>query len=140
MWVISTSITTKYFTNTISNLQKQVAAYLENGIEVDWSRRHKDLFQLLIGGSQTRLCEHCSQADHQSPFCRTQINVPISNRLETNPGQSLLRGRLRDTLGRSTLTYKGKEIRNNFNEEKGYLWPACPFQHACKKVQRCRTR
>ena len=27
---------------------KQAAAYLEKGIKVDWSRRHKDLFQLLI--------------------------------------------------------------------------------------------
>ena len=114
---------------------KQAAAYLEKGIKVDWSRRHKDLFQLLIGGSQTRLCEHCSQADHQSPFCPTQINVPISNRLETNPGQSLMRGPLRDTLGRSRLTYKGKEICNNFNGEKGCLRPACPFQHACKKCK-----
>ena len=105
------------------------------GIKVNWSRRHKDLFQLLIGGSQTRLWEHCSQADHQSHFYPTQINVPISNRLETNPGQSPLRGPLRDTLSRSRMTYMGKEICNNFNGEKGFLRPAFPFEHACKKCK-----
>ena len=29
---------------------KRAAAYMEKGIKVDWSKRHKDLFQLLIGG------------------------------------------------------------------------------------------
>ena len=29
---------------------RQAAAYMMKGIKVDWSKRHKDLFQLLIGG------------------------------------------------------------------------------------------
>ena len=37
---------------------KKAAAYMEKGIKVGWSKRHIDLFQLLIGGSKTRLCEH----------------------------------------------------------------------------------
>ena len=37
---------------------KTAAAYMEIGINVDWSKRHKDLFQLLVGSSKTRLCDH----------------------------------------------------------------------------------
>ena len=50
MWVISMSITGKSFTKYHIQFTKQAAAYLEKGIKVDWSRRHKYLFQLLIGG------------------------------------------------------------------------------------------
>ena len=37
---------------------KTAAAYMVTGIKVDWSKRHKDLFQLLVGSSKTRLCDH----------------------------------------------------------------------------------
>ena len=57
---------------------RQAAAYMEKGIKVDWSKRHRDLFQLLIGGCKTKVCDHCFQADHQSPFCPTQINAAQS--------------------------------------------------------------
>ena len=53
---------------------KQAAAYLEKGIKVDWSKRHKDLFQLIVGGVKTKSCDHCGQADHQSPFCPSKID------------------------------------------------------------------
>ena len=53
---------------------KQAAAYMEKGIKVDLSKRHKDLFQLLVGGVKTKSCDHCGQADHQSPFCPNQID------------------------------------------------------------------
>ena len=62
---------------------KRASAYLEKGIKIDWSKRHKDLFQLLIGGAKTKLCEHCGQTDHQSPFCPTQISV-LSNGKKSN--------------------------------------------------------
>lgn len=34
---------------------------MEMGVKIDWSKRHKDLFQLLIGGAKTKLCVHCSK-------------------------------------------------------------------------------
>ena len=67
---------------------KKAAAYMEKGIKVDWSKRHKDLFQLLVGGSKTKLCEHCFQADHQSPFCPTQINIVHSPKQRPVTGQN----------------------------------------------------
>ena len=39
---------------------RQATAYMEKGIKIDWSKRHKDLFQLLVGGAKTKLCDHCS--------------------------------------------------------------------------------
>ena len=58
---------------------KRAAAYMEKGIKVDWSKRHKDLFQLLVGGTRTKLCEHCLQADHQSAFCPSQKREICNN-------------------------------------------------------------
>ena len=50
-------------------------------------KMHKGLFQLLIGGSKTKLCDHFSQVDHQSPFCPTQINVVQGSRQRPSFGQ-----------------------------------------------------
>ena len=111
---------------------KKAAAYMEKGIKVDWSKRHKDLFQLLIGGSKTRLCEHCSQADHQSPFCPTQINVVPSSKQRPNSGLNVTK----DKNGRPRITFKGKEICNNFNGQKGCTRIVCPFEHICLKCKR----
>ena len=60
----STSIMVTYSTNTM-----QETAFMEKGIKVDWSCQHKDVFQLLICGTRTKICYHCNQADHQFPFC-----------------------------------------------------------------------
>ena len=114
---------------------RQAAAYMMKGIKVDWSKRHKDLFQLLIGGTKTKLCEHCSQADHQSPFCPTQISVPRPSRQRPTSGLESSKDGSRDSYGRLRVIFKGKEICNNFNGEKGCTRSACSFEHVCKKCK-----
>ncbi|MEW8548788.1 MAG: hypothetical protein AB2693_35255 [Candidatus Thiodiazotropha sp.] len=114
---------------------RQAAAYMMKGIKVDWSKRHKDLFQLLIGGTKTKLCEYCFQADHQSPFCPTQINVSRPLKQRPNLGLDSTKEGNRDSYGRSRVTFKGKEICNNFNGEKGCTRSACAFEHICKKCK-----
>ena len=52
---------------------KQAAAYLGKGIKVEWAKRDNGLFQLLICGAETKICEHWLQVDHESPFCPSQI-------------------------------------------------------------------
>ena len=47
---------------------RKAAAYLEKGIKIDWSKRNKDLFQLVVGGVNTKVCDYPNQSDHQSPF------------------------------------------------------------------------
>ena len=85
---------------------KKAAAYMEKGIKVDWSKRHKDLFQLLIGGSKTRLCDHSSQVDHQSPFCPTQINVVQGSRQRP----SFCQDQSNDRYGRQRILFKGRDL------------------------------
>lgn len=114
---------------------RQAAAFMVKGIKVDWSKRHKDLFQLLIGGTKTKLCEHCSQTDHQSPFCPTQINVQRPSRQRPNSGLDSTKDGYRDSYGRLRVMFKGREICNNFNGEKGCTRSACSFEHVCKKCK-----
>ena len=37
---------------------RKAAAYLENGIKVDWSKRDTKMFQLIICGAKSKLCDH----------------------------------------------------------------------------------
>ena len=114
---------------------KQAAAYLEKGIKVDWSKHHKDLFQLLVGGGKTKLCDHCGQADHQSPFCPTQIDQFFPSGIK-NFSDGAKRQPSHDKRGRLLVMHKGKEICNNFNSIKGCLSAACSFLHICKKCKK----
>ena len=114
---------------------KQAAAYLEKGIKVDWSKCHKDLFQLLVGGVKTKSCDHCGQADHQSPFCPTQINQSFPSGIK-NFSDGVKREPSQDRHGRLRVMHKGKEICNNFNSVKGCLSAACSFLHICKKCKK----
>lgn len=118
---------------------KKAAAYLERGVKVDWSKRNKDLFQLLVGGAKIKLCEHCSQSDHQSPFCPSQINVPgLLGGCKPERNFKLIKADPNfDKHGRPKLAYQGKEICNNYNhKENGCNYNRCPFLHVCKK---CRS-
>ena len=117
---------------------RKAAAYLEKGIKIDWSKRNKDLFQLVVGGVKTRVCDYCNQSDHQSPFCPTQYNVqcPIFNQKR----QQELRERYPDSKfdkrGRIRLDHQGKEICNNFNSSICRTPPGiCKFAHVCKKCK-----
>lgn len=118
---------------------KQAAAYMEKGIKLDWSKRNKDLFQLLIGGVRTKLCEHCSQTDHQSAFCPSQINVQVAanaKRGSENNRGTFKQDSSQDRFGRSRVTFKGKEICNNFNGPTGCRREGtCSFAHVCKKCK-----
>ena len=117
---------------------KKAAAYLEKGIKIDWSKRDKDLFQLIVGGTKTNLCEHCLQSDHQSPFCPSQYNMQSTVLFPKKqidqigkPFDSKL-----DRKGRNRVTFQGKEICNNFNNYTCKYPPGkCPFAHVCKRCK-----
>ena len=114
---------------------KQAAAYLEKGIKVDWSKRDKDLFQLLVSGVKTNSCDHCGQADHQNPFCSIQIDQSFPSGIE-NFSDGAKREPSHDRRGRPRVMHKGKEICNNFNSVKGCLIAACSFLHIWKKCKK----
>ena len=129
---------------------KQAAAYLEKGVKVDWSKRHKDLFQLIVGGVKTKTCDHCGQADHQSPFCPTQIDQPIPSGVKKPFDSARVNSKkdqTHDIYGRLKVMHNGKEICNNFNSVRGCINASCSFLHICKKCKKtghgensCETR
>ena len=61
---------------------KQAAAYLEKGIKVDWSKRHKDLFQLLVGGVKT---------SHVTTVVKLTTRVPSAPPKLVSPSHPVLR-------------------------------------------------
>ena len=114
---------------------RKAAAYLEKGIKIDWSKRNTELFQLIVGGAKAKLCDHCSQSDHQSQFCPSQINVPgMSDKRSEQIKGSGKYDATADKHGRPKVTYQGKEICNNFNT-KFCNFKGCPFLHVCKKCK-----
>ena len=114
---------------------RKAAAYLEKGIKVDWSKRDTNMFQLIVGGAKSKLCDHCSQTDHQSAFCPSQINVPgVSNkRSELLKGSSKTDSSV-DRHGRPKVMFQGREICNNFNS-RACSNKACSLLHVCKKCK-----
>ena len=115
---------------------KKAAAYLEKGIKVDWSKRNKDLFQFLVGGVKTKTCDHCSQSDHESPFCPSQINVSgvkVAKKSDSLKGSTKYHPNF-DKHGRTKMTHQSKEICNNFNAKVCAFKP-CHFLHVCKKCK-----
>ena len=118
---------------------KQAAAYLEKGIKVDWSKRHKDLFQLIVGGAKTKVCDHCGQADHQSPFCPSQIEISLPSGVRRpNEGarSNVKRDPTHDKQGRLRIVHQGREICNNFNSVRGCTKSVCNFLHICTKCRK----
>ena len=114
---------------------KKAAAYLEKGVKVDWSKRDTNLFQLIVGGAKSKLCDHCSQADHQSAFRPSQINVQgLSNRCSEQHEGSGRADSSVDRYGRTKMMYQGREICNNFNT-RTFTNKACTYLHVCKKCK-----
>ena len=114
---------------------KKAAAYLEKGIKVDWSKRAKNMFQLIVVGAKAKLGDHYSQTDHQSAFCPSQINVPglSDKRSEVHKGSCKTDASI-DKHGRPKVMYQGKNICNNFNGKTCYN-KQCSFLHVCKKCK-----
>ena len=104
----------KFFYQYHCQFTRKAAAYLEKGIKIDWSKRNKDLFQLVVGGVKTKVCDYCNQSDHQSPFCPSQYNV--QNAIFNGKRQNeILRGGNPDSKfdkrGRIRLEHQGKELQ-----------------------------
>ena len=124
-----------YSTNIICNFQGKLQLILKRVLKVDWSIWDKDMFQLIVGGAKAKLCDHCSQSDHQSAFCPSQINVPglSDKRYEVHKGSGKTDASV-DKHGRPKIMYQGKEICNNFNGKACYN-KQCSFLHVCKKCK-----
>ena len=94
--------------------------------------------QLLVWGGggggrvKAKICDHCSQGDHESSFCPAQIDIHGVSAYK----KSEFRGSLKidpklDRLGCSKAIHEGAKICNNFNS-KGCTFKHCNFLHVCQ--------
>ena len=118
-------------------------------IPIDWSKRDTEQFQLILGGTRARQCQHCSSTLHESEFCpnynvesekmtrnrftfvgnqqRTLNTVnAYQQRLPTNRQEAQA-----DLHGRKIYFHQGQEICNNFNSTQGCSRRTCSRSHIC---------
>ncbi|KAH3769530.1 hypothetical protein DPMN_170801 [Dreissena polymorpha] len=104
----------------------KAAKAVRNGIPVNWAMRDTENFQLILGGTRARQCQHCHSVLHESEFCANASTQAVrSNQYAKTSGDSS------DKFGRKIIMHKGTEICNNFNNEKGCSRRGCPRLHIC---------
>ena len=119
---------------------KRAAAYMEKGIKVDWSKRHKDLFQLLIGGGGGGARLSYVNTVHRLIIRVLFVPLRLMSKflqMQRNhlPRSFQSRSLVVIYMGGPRLFYKGREICNNFNSARNCNSPICPHRHICKKCK-----
>ncbi|CAC5410415.1 unnamed protein product [Mytilus coruscus] len=51
----------------------------EHHVNVDWSKRDRDLFTLVVAGIQINVCKLCHMCDHTTEFCSLQLRNKINH-------------------------------------------------------------
>ena len=118
---------------------------------MDWSKRDRDILNLVTAGASINICKICNMADHTTAFCSMQSSNKFQSQSEKNQGQyetsisSSPYTDKTDKFGRTRVFLNGDEICNNFNDPKGCARIRCPFKHICSKckstehaLHRCR--
>lgn len=113
----------------------KAAAYLQQfNIKVDWGIKDRDLVLNVAAGSKTLVCDLCKQMGHTSKFCSLSSEKSFgtfgTNTFGSKPGFKA-NSPLTDARGRQRITYNGKELCNNFNEQSGCTRPTCKMSHSC---------
>jgi hypothetical protein len=111
----------------------RAAEALRRRIKIDWSYMDQDIYSLVTAGRVGRSCKGCGSMTHATIDCTT---IPSYKGPSDSPlGRSSTRADSSvDMRGRPRNFAAGKEICNNFNEERGCSRkPSCPFMHACAK-------
>ncbi|KAH3841650.1 hypothetical protein DPMN_115123 [Dreissena polymorpha] len=113
----------------------KAAEALRNGIPVNWAMRDTENFQLILGGTRARQCQHCHSVLHEPEFCANASSQAVrSNQYAKTSGDSS------DKFGRKIVVQKGTEICNNFNNKKGCSRKGCPRLHICLNCKSKVTR
>ena len=104
-----------------------------NNILVDWSVRNNTLFCNIFANIQPHSCDHCDSTLHSTGFC------PSIRNMEDHKGNSMMAFKRKsqpgdkesDSHGRKRINYKGREICNNYNGDRGCNNPRCINWHIC---------
>ncbi|CAC5377253.1 unnamed protein product [Mytilus coruscus] len=124
-------------------IQKQIieAATLlrEQCVKVDWSKRDRDILNLVTAGASINICKICNMVDHTTAFCSMQSSGKYqsynktSRQFEASIDQGPKSDIKTDKLGRNRVYLNGEEICNNFNGDRGCQRLSCPFKHVCSR-------
>ncbi|CAC5419420.1 unnamed protein product [Mytilus coruscus] len=111
----------------------------EKFVKIDWSKRDRDILNLVTSGASINICKICNMADHTTAFCSIQTSGNYQSNFNKNARQfeaSIDSGPTSDKIdknGRPRVYFKGEEICNNFNSVKGCLRINCHYRHVCSK-------
>ena len=108
-------------------------------VEIGWSKRDTEQFQLILGGTKARQCLNCFSTLHDTDFCPSANDSNQRGRqLPGNNQRSLVqrpitttRDNHTDLHGRKVIFHQGQEICNNFNSSQGCARRNCTRFHAC---------
>ena len=111
----------------------------EKFVKIDWSKRDRDILNLVTAGASINICNICNMADHTTAFCSLQTSGNYQSHFNKNSRQfeaSIDSGPSSDKLdknGRTRVYFKGEEVCNNFNTARGCTRINCSYRHVCSK-------
>lgn len=111
----------------------------EQCVKVDWSKRDRDILNLVTAGASINICKICNMVDHTTAFCSMQSSGKYqsynktSRQFEASIDQGPKSDIKTDKLGRNRVYLNGEEICNNFNGDRGCQRLSCPFKHVCSR-------
>ena len=111
------------------------AEALKNGIKVDWSLMDMRVYGLVTAGRRAKSCDLCSSVAHATGQCDRMNNGSNDNQIFPKRAATSQANKDNDVRGRKRVYVSGKELCNNFNEERGCSRSACPFSHTCRKCK-----
>ena len=100
-----------------------------NNILVDWSVRNNTLFCNILANVRPHTCETCDSTLHTTGFCPNSQAISMEDRKEYNKRK--LGNNETDSHGRKRIYFKGREICNNFNGDRGCSSSRCNNWHIC---------
>jgi hypothetical protein len=99
------------------------------GTKVDWSKRDRDMLQLIIGSAKSNYCTLCGEVSHKTEYCHLASDKPAPKTNQANT-RTFSDGQT-DMHGRRRIFHKGAELCNNYNSENGCKRQQCLMSHVC---------
>jgi hypothetical protein len=97
------------------------AQAVQRGDNVDWSHPVQSLINRVSSGRKSIACDICNSIAHQTGWCLHNLDRPSQSHSTSNDTAGKTRGQL----------FKGVEICNHFNRERGCFRKNCKYSHVC---------
>lgn len=110
------------------------ALLLQRNINIDWSIRDTKLFATIFAGQTVVRCELCGSVTHATHFC-SKAKMGSNPYAQNTNGKTKQTTSNMDVQGRPKISFKGKEICNNFNGPNGCHRNLCNLLHICSECK-----